>query len=1040
MASTTPINITLSIGDVSFHLTPSSPNNNNALLSPSAASSPSQTAAPYATHRKRNQMRRSGLLTPRSLNNQQQHNNHNNINAPPPIVAIRHGSTTNSSSLTNNLMSPAVGKHRQPTSPLQQHIRGRVMKRTASESQYYFKAMKDRIEPPSRNGRGSYSNIGSTTNAEHQAPLFSADNNCNDYCVDLTGFTGTLHISSKGGITVPTQQNDPLQSSSMQPNNKNSWEDNITSPRPMFSHRNSMMNHHSSSSTSPNVMFSSRKRIARDETPTAGCPDNKENDDTNFISPSKKRSTSSSLMDSNNNNKESFTWIASNDNDEVEVGRISDAAADNNIDLLANIGTNVSEESALSTSQVVNVVANNSSGRGGTEKAVRFSMLNQNSIIDPLSVASGTPLGHSRSSLSNDEESQIQQSNSTTCQTAAMISSPQQQQQQQIQRFKSKHFFSSPPMASFSSPPKKALADTLRETSTMLARSSKHVFNQVTLAGAEALAQFGGDGAGGGLSNRQGSDGTSDFVDSNRGGNDNDDQLYDAIDGTELHYACASDSLDHIRCLLEYDSLEDLHKADCTGKLPIHVFANNQRLINSDPLGCEEVAFTMIELMRPEKAIQSLHPNGLAPFVSIIGMWTDKLHRDVTLGSSTMMGMRMSTTNRSDMDDHRRSVTAASSSSNNNNTSPTRPARRLPYRSLFHSTVGANDKSFVSSTNRAKLLYLPTNVTIPSHVRWGIHILSRLIDEYPEQTRESILTNIASVPLFLKSILLVGDTDEMTELLDSTLVKHAVVDKRSINVWLCAMLTDTRDVKMRAVAFIKLLSRLTLQDLACSSHSPSRYSDKEIERFTMLREGTFNAVYVMPGIVPAVLELGGHVIENISTTRVMRYITDRTIRKESVFFVLILDFFYSIFLLMGYRLNVEFVLNYQHIDGPEIGEYNERRYVSTSTMGIAGYFLVKEALTLLSLYLTSTKLAKRYCTSIFNVIDVVSVVMLLFTESILSTDPNLLDNEGFGASLTIILLWLKLMGSFKVLNSAFALFLYAVNEVIKEIKWFILFL
>ena len=80
MASTTPINITLSIGDVSFHLTPSSPNNNNALLSPSAASSPSQTAAPYATHRKRNQMRRSGLLTPRSLNNQQQHNNHNNTN------------------------------------------------------------------------------------------------------------------------------------------------------------------------------------------------------------------------------------------------------------------------------------------------------------------------------------------------------------------------------------------------------------------------------------------------------------------------------------------------------------------------------------------------------------------------------------------------------------------------------------------------------------------------------------------------------------------------------------------------------------------------------------------------------------------------------------------------------------------------------------------------------------------------------------------------------------------------------------------------
>ena len=212
----------------------------------------------------------------------------------PPIVAIRHGSTTDSSSLMNILMSPAVGKHRQspsPQRPLQQHIRGRV------------RAMKDRIEPP----RGSNSNNGSTTNTEHQAPLFSTaatnNNNSNDYCVDLNNFTGTLYISSKGTAVPSQQQIDSLQSSSMQPINTNSWGDNITSPRPMFSNRNS-------STKSPNVMFSSRKRIARDETPTAGCPDYKDNDDTNF-SPSKKRSTSSSSNSSNNNKKESFTWIAS---------------------------------------------------------------------------------------------------------------------------------------------------------------------------------------------------------------------------------------------------------------------------------------------------------------------------------------------------------------------------------------------------------------------------------------------------------------------------------------------------------------------------------------------------------------------------------------------------------------------------------------------------------------------------------------------------------------------------------------------------------
>lgn len=192
-----------------------------------------------------------------------------------------------------------------------------------------------------------------------------------------------------------------------------------------------------------------------------------------------------------------------------------------------------------------------------------------------------------------------------------------------------------------------------------------------------------------------------------------------------------------------------------------------------------------------------------------------------------------------------------------------------------------------------------------------------------------------------------------------------------------------------------------------------------------MREDTFSAVYIIPGIVPAVLELGGKTIEGLSTCSVMRYITDRTIRRKKLFFFLICDFFTSIFLLMGYRLHVEFVLSYQSVDGPEF--YRENSFITTSTLGIAAYFLAKEAMTLLSLYLTSKKLAKRYCLSVFNVIDVASVAMVLGAG--LTADPSLLDNEGYAASLTIILLWLKLMNAYKILNSAFALFLYAVNEV-----------
>jgi deoxyribodipyrimidine photolyase len=44
--------------------------------------------------------------------------------------------------------------------------------------------------------------------------------------------------------------------------------------------------------------------------------------------------------------------------------------------------------------------------------------------------------------------------------------------------------------------------------------------------------------------------------------------------------------------------------------------------------------------------------------------------------------------------------------------------------------------------------------------------------------------------------------EKMTELTKSTLVKHVVMDKRTINIWLCAMLIDTDDVKNCAAIFI----------------------------------------------------------------------------------------------------------------------------------------------------------------------------------------------------------------------------------------------
>ena len=241
---------------------------------------------------------------------------------------------------------------------------------------------------------------------------------------------------------------------------------------------------------------------------------------------------------------------------------------------------------------------------------------------------------------------------------------------------------------------------------------------------------------------------------------------YDAIDGTEYHYACASDNVGKIRTLIngiEGDELFYLWKTDCNGKLPLHVISENSQLIEKYPMECEDVTMSMIELMGPANLVYALHPkSNWAPFINIIGKWTEKLHR---------------------------------------------------------TTSGITSSSVRDTTKSNRLqIYLPNNVRLTHHVMWAICLLSRLLDEYPEETREFILTNLATVPLFLKSVLLCGDSS----LLETSLVKHAALDKRSINVWLIALLTSNRESRFQAVTFITLLSRLTLVSTAMSDTHQSK--------------------------------------------------------------------------------------------------------------------------------------------------------------------------------------------------------------------------
>lgn len=759
-----PLNITLSIGDVSFHLAPSaedqsSVGDNGWLSSPKSLASPRS-----GSHRRRNRRRSQAQDT--SIRNATSSSNPEHQH---PIISIRRGKPEQQQqpstyySSTSNTATPNNHTSMQPPSPMRQHIIGRVRK------------IKEKIEIEERRKSGSSYNPASELNAikSPEPKTCQSSTQLSGYCVDLHSFTGTLKIMPNNNLTTKR------------------WDDN------------GGLNGYSANTTSDYVMKS---------TPKAHVP-----------SP-RKRTVTKNNRHSKEIKRSKTTWIASNGS-EVEMG-IDQAKTSSLSDGVVS-SKHFDFVDTLSESEFENI-GDIESGAIGSGKAVKFSSIAANNQQPPQTVNEpnlSKSLPHP-AHVTHITESGIDHKAKSGAVQVENKARP-----------------------SLSTPPK-------------LLQYAQQAMKQIGLAGHdESYAALGSDPTLRTVGSLRSCDATA----SAAGGHE-----YNDTEGTELHYACASLDVARIHRTLEYSDTNATMVVDSKGRFPIHVLTENYNLIKDNPVECEDIADIFAQLMGPDKLVQAIYGNsGWGPFVDIIGIWCDQLHSEINQHKDQPIFS---------------SIDRQSSSGVNPTLSRGNFTPQIP---LFWATDRNNVRMLQSSQimqDREKAFYLPKFVGINPHVKWAVQILSNLIDLYPENTREAILTNITStVPSFLKCIFLVNDSKDLTSLTDMSLIKHAAIDKRSINVWLIAMLTSTtREIQMRAVLYLKLLSRLTLTDLNATSRYRDKFSDAEIERFVSLRTETFNALYSMPGIFPAVLGLGGEMILRESSFPSFIYLVLTTFKEEEL--------------------------------------------------------------------------------------------------------------------------------------------------------------
>jgi len=384
-----------------------------------------------------------------------------------------------------------------------------------------------------------------------------------------------------------------------------------------------------------------------------------------------------------------------------------------------------------------------------------------------------------------------------------------------------------------------------------------------------------------------------------------------------------------------------------------------------------------------------------------------------------------------------------------------------------------NDHGMTSSEFRQKTI--PKGAVVTPEVEWNLRclsaILSRLVDTrhgrqirrfkeefyhqslfilkenhmdeddddetiVGEETRicNCIVSTVASIPCFVKTMLLIDDSELRERLFSLPLIRRVILSHHSIGTWLVYMLKERGEVTRRAVAYICHLSSLNVEDMV----SPDAIAEQEdIEHFEDERTRLYVAVEGLENIIPSMLGLDDRSAEKVATASIVRKIMDRIITRPFAMSFLFFDIFFVLMLIVAFRTIASEFLN---------GSQTEWTFTVSFVIAImaAWHFFVREYYKALSLREVSKDLFWDNFFTFWNLIDVLSLVMFVIC-SIWMILWMMWPKENHYSSrvliaITTLFLWLKFLNVFKVVNQELATVVLAIFEISKDIIWFLMIL
>ena len=164
-----------------------------------------------------------------------------------------------------------------------------------------------------------------------------------------------------------------------------------------------------------------------------------------------------------------------------------------------------------------------------------------------------------------------------------------------------------------------------------------------------------------------------------------------------------------------------------------------------------------------------------------------------------------------------------------------------------------------------------------------------------------IVEKVASIPHLLEVIFSINNDIDLQFVLSTKIIKRVLIDKHSVGPWLTAMLqSPQRHISKRAIDYLQTVSKLCSSDQGDNKENTQPESNSGSVHW----EELIDEVSRIHDFIPSLLALEEKVIEEVSTSLVVKEVMDIMIARPFVATVVFCDAIFLFLMIFGFRAAV----------------------------------------------------------------------------------------------------------------------------------------